>query len=111
MVDTIVAGSLYSVVDQTNPNPVNLCYMIMGDPGLMYSIVSHSCLNVDAQCVPTPLQEQKTTLIDEIDLDSKSGSMVKCWQCKVDINGTAVVEDMTTGDFSMQKRGQVVEML
>ena len=25
-------------------------------------------------------------------------------KCKVDINGTAVVEDMTTGDFSMRKR-------
>ena len=49
---------------------------------------------------------------DEIDLVSKSGSMVKISadKCKVDINGTAVEEDMTTGDFSVRKRGQVVEM-
>ena len=31
-------------------------------------------------------------------------------KCKVDVNGTAVVEDMTTGDFSMRKRGRTVEM-
>ena len=31
-------------------------------------------------------------------------------KCKVDVNGTAVVEDMTTSDFNMWKRGQVVEM-
>ena len=28
-------------------------------------------------------------------------------KCKVDVNG---LEDMTTGDFSMQKRGRTVEM-
>ena len=50
-------------------------YMIMEDPGIVYNNVLH----VNAQCVPTLFQEQKITLIDEIDFVSKSGSMVKCW--------------------------------
>ena len=35
------------------------------------------------------MQEQNTTLIDEIDLVSKSGSVVKinADKCKVDVNG------------------------
>ena len=59
-----------------------------------------------------PLYSKNTTLIDEIDLVSKSGSVVKinADKSKIDVNGTAVVEDMTTGDFSMRMRGQAVEM-
>jgi hypothetical protein len=115
--DAIVAGSLYSVVVQTAPKTLSLCYEISGEPDTVYSLVSHDCVAVNAHYVAAKFGKQDLKVIDRIGLTSKAGDIIRkvavdATNCSMSVDGHVQdTFDNAVDEFSMRKNRALMEFI